>query len=183
MKEHDRKVVFSGRHGSEKKTRTDWLTPQPFFATLNREFRFNLDPAADPVYILSIGMTRITEAENAFKTDWPSRHRAYINPPYTAATCGDWIQLACTWAMRQCGFSVFLLPARTSTAWYYEALVPVAEEIRLIPGRLSFGVPGETTQDSAPFPSLVAVITDWSARTQRGNPKTWLWDWRTECAA
>lgn len=49
---------------------------------------------------------------------------------------------------------VFLLPARTDTAWFHDLVLPHASEIRFIRGRLHFS----GHKNAAPFPSMVVVF-------------------------
>lgn len=50
---------------------------------------------------------------------------------------------------------VMLLPARTDTKWFHDYLYRKEQvELRFLPGRLKLG----GNRNSAPFPSMIAVI-------------------------
>ena len=50
---------------------------------------------------------------------------------------------------------MFLIPARTDTKWFHEIVLPHAQEIRFLRGRLKFG----GMKNSAPFPSMLVIFT------------------------
>jgi site-specific DNA-methyltransferase (adenine-specific) len=50
--------------------------------------------------------------------------------------------------------AVFLLPAYTDVKWFHEIVLPLADEVRFIKGRLKFGV----HNTSAPFASMIVVF-------------------------
>ena len=70
-------------------SKTDqWATPEDFFATLDREFHFDLDPCADetnhktPEYF--------TREQDGLRQDWSGR-RVFCNPPYGRAIAA-WVE-------------------------------------------------------------------------------------------
>jgi len=73
-------------------------------------------------------------------------HRVFCNPPYGRGV-GRWLEKA-----GEADIAVFLLPARTDTAWWHEQAM-VANEIRFLRGRLRFG----GANANAPFPSVVLI--------------------------
>lgn len=81
------------------------------------------------------------------KLSWLGR-RVYCNPPYGPKI---WSFLE---KRLEAELAVFLLPARTDTKWFHEIVLPHAEEIRFIKGRLKFG----DSKNNAPFPSMVLVF-------------------------
>ena len=114
-----------------------WATPEGVYDALNREFRFTFDPC--PLHGKG-GLER------------PFGKRNYINPPY-GPEITKWLAKAIV--ERQKGrLSVFLLPARTDTRWFHELVLPHANEIRFIKGRLKFG----EAKNSAPFPSMIVIF-------------------------
>jgi len=127
----------------------EWPTPQSFFAALDREFNFTLDPCATtenakcPVYF--------TKAVDGLAQDW-GRHTVFCNPPY-GRSMQMWTR-KCYEASRQGALVVLLAHSRTDTRWFHDWVYGKASEIRFVRGRLKFG----QSTTSAPFPSLVAVF-------------------------
>ncbi len=126
----------------------DWPTPRSFFAALDAEFHFTLDPCATRE--TATCDLFFTKAEDGLRQDWGS-HRVFCNPPY-GRTMGDWARKCCE-ASRAGALVVLLAHARTDTRWFQDWVYHKAHEIRFVRGRLRFG----DTSQPAPFPSLVAV--------------------------
>lgn len=115
-----------------------WATPPDLYAKLDAEFGFTLDPCP-------IDWTSETHPDG-LALDW-SGQRVYCNPPYGRGV-GKWLAKA-----REAELAVFLLPARTDTAWWHD-YAQYADEIRFVRGRLKFG----GSKQSAPFPSVILVF-------------------------
>lgn len=128
--------------------RTDWRTPKDLFRSLNDEFGFTCDVASSDQNHLCDSY--FTEQNDAFKYDWDGV--CFCNPPYGRAI-GRWVAKAASESER--GTTVVcLLPARTDTSWFHQYILPVADEIRFICGRLYFD---DGTKGRAPFPSMIVV--------------------------
>ena len=132
-----RRLMFSSLTG-------EWETPEHFFKTLDKEFRFTLDPCGNklnakcPNYFEQGGLEK------------PWFGTVFLNPPY-----GRKIQLWLEKAVRESRRGVTVvapLPSRTDTDWWHRYVMP-ADEIRFVRGRLKFS--GHDT--GAPFPSVVVV--------------------------
>jgi site-specific DNA-methyltransferase (adenine-specific) len=129
------RVVFSSKSD-------DWATPAAVYAELNKEFSFDDDPCP------------LGELPEVGKLDGLAREwglRVFCNPPYSAIP--RFIDKAVRSLENGTKIVCFLLPVRTDTVWFHDALLGKAE-IRFIRGRLKFG--GART--SAPFPSMVAIL-------------------------
>lgn len=135
------------------KSRDDWETPAHVFEALHREFRFDIDGAANganaklPTWLGPGGIE-----EDAFRFlpfSLPFGDTIFVNPPY-----GDlmpWVTLFKQWA--DVGATVVaLLPANTDTRWF-ERLWVFADEIRFVKGRIQF----VGTTSSNPGGSMVVV--------------------------
>jgi len=137
------KALFS----SEKQ---DWGTPKDLFNRLHNRFRFDVDLAADTEnYLLP---QYITAAQDSLSEDWSQYGTTgWLNPPYGRGI-DEWVDKAVRETRK--GFTtVMLIPARTDTAWFYEAQKNAIAVI-FIRGRLKFrGAP-----TSAPFPSCIMVF-------------------------
>ncbi|MGV8925037.1 MAG: phage N-6-adenine-methyltransferase [Ewingella sp.] len=136
------KLTFASTTPAEHKD--SWQTPVEVFTTLDLEFGFYLDAAADHQNALCARY--LTEADDALTTEWESYGAIWCNPPYSAIT--PWVEKAAAQCRVQNQAVVMLLPADTSTAWFSLAL-STADEIRFVTeGRLSFinagtGKPGK----------------------------------------
>jgi site-specific DNA-methyltransferase (adenine-specific) len=125
-------VIFSSKSDN-------WETPLNLYQQLNQEFHFDdFDPC--PINATINGLTI------------PWSKRVFINPPYSKVK----LFLAKAKHELEIGNSeliVFLLAARTCTAWFHDYVYGKAE-IRFLRGRLKFS----NSNVSAPFPSLIAVF-------------------------
>lgn len=126
----------------------EWPTPQDFFAALDAEFHFTLDPCASANNAQC--ERYFTKKQDGLRQHW-GRHRVFCNPPY-GRTMRQWAR-KCFEASGEGALVVLLAHARTDTRWFHDWVYGKATEIRFIKGRLRFG---DGTQ-SAPFPSLVAI--------------------------
>ncbi len=114
-----------------------WATPRAVYEALHAEFSFDFDPC--PLDGEVDGLAPLW-------TRWHGR-RVFCNPPYGPGI-REWLLRG-----REAALAVYLLPARTDTAWFHDLVLPVAAEIRFIRGRLKFG---EATT-GAPFPSMIVI--------------------------
>ena len=131
-------------------SKTDnWATPSAFFAELDREFGFTLDPCASLENHKCAKY--FTKSDNGLLQDWGGE-RVFCNPPYGRAIA-DWVQKCHQEAKKPGTLVVALIPARTDTAYFHEYIYHKAREIRFIRGRLHFNDAGP-----APFPSMLVVF-------------------------
>ena len=125
----------------------EWATPPRFFATLDTEFGFTLDPCATRRNAKCRNFH--TRAENGLLQDWVA-HVVFCNPPY-GRNIGEWAK-KCYLASQAGATVVLLVHSRTDTRFFHDWIYGKAE-LRFVRGRLKFG----DGRQSAPFPSLVAV--------------------------
>lgn len=119
----------------------DWKTPSGVYEPFNAIYHFNFDPC--PL---------------RSKIDFLSPKRAwkgnvFINPPYSK------IRLFLEKGLfelqqKHVKILVYLLPSRSDTKWFHEIILPLAQKIIFIKGRLKFN--GHA--NSAPFPSMVVIF-------------------------
>lgn len=150
-----------------------WHTPPELFRVLNDEFAFDVDAACHEQNALC--PLAITEAENALVTPWCGG-TVYCNPPYTLL--GPFVERAWQQCQAQKATVVLLIPAYTDPGYWWDVIVPYADEIRFLRGRVSFLENGQSRQ-SARFPSVVIVFR-WRKGIAKGSPRMWWWDWKTE---
>jgi len=127
-----------------------WETPQDFFDTLNKEFKFTLDPCATPETAKCKKF--YTKEDDGLSKDW-SRERIFCNPPY-GSEIKHWVK-KCS---ESTSLVVMLIPARTDTRYFHDYIYQKPNvEIRFIKGRLKFGGK-QKGSGSAPFPSMVVIF-------------------------
>ena len=100
-------------------------TPKDLYQQLNREFHFDFDPCPNNPNF------------NGLTVEWGKSN--YVNPPYLNKT--PWIKKAIK-ESRKGKRVVMLLPVDTSTKWFHTLILPNADEIRFIRGRLRFSQHG-----------------------------------------
>lgn len=123
-----------------------WSTPKDVFDTLNAEFHFDLDAAADQQNAMCAEY--LTEQDDALSVPWHGR--VWANPPYGRGI-GQWVAKA--WLESERGATVvMLLPASTDTRWFHE-YAPFGD-VRFLGGRLRFGDGPHT----APFASMILIF-------------------------
>lgn len=162
-----------------------WHTPPALFSALNDEFRFELDVACNASNCLTrLGMT--VEKFDALVTEWNDPRIAiappasvWCNPPYSQMAA--FVERAWEQSQRHRLTVVLLIPAYTDPAYWWDVIVPNADEIRFLKGRVSFLEHG-AKKESARFPSVVVVFR-WRQGISRGFPRVWWWDWKTETRA
>lgn len=125
----------------------DWSTPAAFYADLDREFRFTLDPCP-------LGAEGgLFGSSDGLLLDWTG-HRVFCNPPYGPGIA-DWLKMS-----KDSALAVYLIPARTSNSWFHTHCLRYATEVRFIRGRLKFG----TSRNSAPFASMLVIYDNEKGR-------------------
>ena len=128
----------------------EWATPRQFFADLDAEFHFNLDPCAtDENHKCA---RYFTQAQDGLAQDWAGS-RVFCNPPYGRAIA-DWVRKCWQESRKPDTLVVMLIPARTDTAYFHDYIYKQAREIRFIRGRLHFN----ESKSGAPFPSMVVIF-------------------------
>ena len=121
-----------------------WGTPVDLYESLDKEFKFDYDPCPFPK----------PESFDGLLTDWGKCN--FVNPPYSDV--GRFAR-KCREEQKKGNVSVLLIPARTSTGYFHDWILPFAE-IRFIRGRLKFVGLSEENRDvknPAGFASLVCV--------------------------
>lgn len=117
-----------------------WATPKALYDTLNEEFSFDFDPCP-------LGEA-VQDGSSPMFTSWTGR-RVFCNPPYNRKSYIPFLERA-----PEADLAVFLLPSRTDTKWFHDMVLPNADEIRFVRGRLKFG----GARYAAPFPSMLVIF-------------------------
>lgn len=138
--QNHKSAIFTSAH-------VEWGTPPDLYEALDKEFDFTLDPC-------SPGQTW-----DGRQISWEG-HNVFCNPPY-GRTIGTWLAKG-----READIAVFLLPARTDTAWFHDHALK-ADEIRFFRGRLKFiegHISPRDDRDAAPFPSMLVIYRGLAVR-------------------
>ena len=116
-----------------------WKTPKYVYDYLDREFFFIFDPCpSNPQW-------------NGLKMkNWSAMN--FVNPPYGRKELPKWIKKGIE-EQKKKHYSVFLIPSRTDTKWFYK-MFENASEIRFVVSRIKF----VGAKNSAPFPSMIVVF-------------------------
>lgn len=138
----------------------EWRTPADMLDRVRRVGPIALDPCAHPRGLVRAAVEWTGKAGNkdGLAEPWKADGLVYCNPPF-GRTIVEWAS-KCALAQIEDGADVVaLLPARTDTIWWHDA-VTMCSLICFLKGRLKFlSDDGET--DPAPFPSAVCL---WSAK-------------------
>lgn len=116
-----------GGHESTRMKNDEWLTPPHILKALGS---FDLDPCAPVVRPWNMAAEHFTVRENGLLKTWFGR--VWLNPPFG--------NQAIKWLRRLVahGDGIALLPARTETRMFYEAVWNIADAVLFIKGRPSF---------------------------------------------
>lgn len=117
-----------------------WATPPEVYDALHAEFGFTFDPCP------------LKGDEDGLKRRWSGR--VFCNPPYSKIP--EFIKKA-LWHLHtgDVELAVFLIPARTDTAWFHDYCWGKAE-VRFCRGRIKF----QGARWTAPFPSMIVVFRE-----------------------
>jgi phage N-6-adenine-methyltransferase len=132
----------------------EWLTPADLFAVLHAEFAFDLDASAQAHHAKCAAF--ITPEQDGLVTPWVGRN-IWCNPPYSLIA--EFVYRGWQQCQGQRATVVLLIPAYTDPAYWWDCIVPHADEIRFLKGRVSFrerSLSGK--RESARFPSVIVVF-------------------------
>jgi hypothetical protein len=116
-----------------------YATPKCLYRQLNQEFSFSFDPCP------------LRCSFNGLALPWYGN--IYVNPPYS--NIEPFIRKGITELdLGRAKAVVFLLPVRSDTRYWHELILPGANELRFIKGRLNFN----ESKCPAPFPSVLIVF-------------------------
>ena len=126
----NKKLFFSSNNQNGR-------TPKKIYDELNKEFNFDFDPCPNNPNFDGLLM------------DWKNSN--FVNPPFSNQR--EWIKKAYQESLKN-KICVMLLPVRTDTKIFHDIILPYADQIRFIKGRLKF----EQYKNSAPFPSMIVIF-------------------------
>lgn len=106
----------------------NWKTPDDLYNKLNQEFNFDFDPCP-----LNTG--EITPDKDGLIIDWGQSN--YVNPPYSRELKEAFVKRAIEFKKKG-RLCVCLLPVSTSTKLFHDHILPYADDIRFLKGRVKF---------------------------------------------
>lgn len=105
----------------------NYATPPELYNELNERFNFDFDPCPyNEGEILVDGLT----------IDWGKMN--FVNPPYSGKLKEQFIIKAIE-EMKKGNSSLFLIPVSTSTKVFHNYIIPYADNIEFVKGRIKFG--------------------------------------------
>jgi site-specific DNA-methyltransferase (adenine-specific) len=129
----------------------NWATPKDLYDELNREFNFDFDPCP-----LNIG--EVTPDKDGLLIEWGKSN--FINPPYSKNLKEAFVKRAIE-ESKNGKVCVMLLPVSTSTKLFHKYVLPNANEIRFIEGRVRFegvNTKGVKVDDQAGMHDSMVVV-------------------------
>lgn len=156
----------------------EWQTPSELFKVLDYEFHFDLDAAAtyeNRMVGNHLGPGAGSDLQDALTSPWIGT-TVWCNPPYSKLP--TFVERAYNQSKLQHNTVVLLIPAYTDTRYWWNYIVPHADEVRFLKGRLQF-LEGGKKKQSARFPSCVVVFRDPKTYSNHSDHvHCWWWDWR-----
>jgi len=106
----------------------NWATPKALYDALDKEFSFDFDPCP-------LNEKEILPEHDGLIIKWGNRN--FINPPYSRQLKEEFVKAAVRNKLegRLC---VMLLPVSTSTKLFHDVILPNADDIRFLRGRVKF---------------------------------------------
>ncbi len=130
---------------------TSWVTPNDLWTDIRDVFEIELDPCGHEVETLEGIEHTIREKQNGLLYEWSAN--TFINPPYSAIEL--WVDKTIKESNKNIkNVYVMLLPSRTDRPWFRK-LLGKAVAVCFMSKRIRFS----NAKNNAPFPSLIAVIT------------------------
>ena len=129
----------------------DWGTPNKFYDELKKEFNFDFDPCP---------LQQNLALWDGLEIEWTERN--FINPPYSRILKEKFINKAVE-ESKKGKLCVMLLPVSNSTKIFHEVIMPNANEIRFVRGRLKFkgfNTFGQFVTDKVGMHDSMVVIFD-----------------------
>jgi site-specific DNA-methyltransferase (adenine-specific) len=105
-----------------------WATPRDLYDRLDDEFNFDFDPCP-------LNEGEILPEDDGLLIEWGERN--FINPPYSRKLKEEFVKRAVEFKEKGM-LCVMLLPVSTSTKLFHDVVLPNADDIRFLRGRVKF---------------------------------------------
>lgn len=132
-----------------------WCTPPEFLVLVRDIDDIGLDPCSNVFSIVGAKKAFTLPKHDGLAESWQGEGLVFVNPPYGRAL-KHWVIKAVDEASKGAEI-IMLTPARPDTKWFHEWILPTADALCFVKGRLKFidGLTG-TKKNPATFPSLVS---------------------------
>jgi len=140
----------------------NWATPKYLYDDLNNEFDFDFDPC-------QINTGDILPENDGLIIQWGKRN--FINPPYSRKLKEQFVNRSLYFKGKG-KLCVLLLPVSTSTKLFHEIILPNANDIRFIKGRVKFegvNTKGEFVKNKAGMHDSMIVVFDGTYNNNKRN--------------
>jgi phage N-6-adenine-methyltransferase len=127
-----------------------WETPPSFYAKLNAEFNFTLDPCCEPNTAKC--SKYYTMEDDGLTKDWGGEI-VFCNPPYSNGNIDLWMIKCLRESLKENTIVVALVAVSTSSKWFHEYVLGRCE-IRFVERRIKF----VDAPYTATFSSMVLVF-------------------------
>lgn len=144
----------------------EWRTPKEVLAFVEKWYgKINFDLAATSTNAVAPKCFAFDQGADALRAPWTDTPPVrYCNPPYSKIKAFV-RKVNEEYAKGLTGTTVFLVPARLDTKWFYElATSTFLWDLWFIRGRLKFTSPDGKELTSAPFPSALVILKEWPPR-------------------
>lgn len=131
----------------------NWATPKLLLDKLDDEFNFDFDPCP-------LITEEITPEKDGLLIEWGERN--FINPPYSRKLKESFVNMAVEYKKKG-RLCVMLLPVSTSTKLFHDVILPNADDIRFLRGRVKFegtNTFGERVTNKAGMHDSMIVVFD-----------------------
>lgn len=144
-----------------------WATPQTVIDWLEDRFQIKFDLDAAATNKTAKARRWFTEEDNALNQQWFGH--VFLNPPFGK---GGKLQRLfiekCVEQMNNTKSITVLIPARTDTKLFHEVIMPNAQSVHFVYGRINFIKTGNTVgHANATFPSMIVRFRP--KRTGKGH--------------
>ena len=103
----------------------NWATPKDLYDKLDAEFNFDFDPCP------------LNSSVDGLDEDLSWGKSNFVNPPYSLKLKTDFVKRAVK-EKHKGNTCILLLPVSTSTKLFHEDILPNADDIRFLKGRVKF---------------------------------------------
>ena len=158
MTQEELKTTSRITTGLMSSNKQDWGTPKEFITWIEENFSMKIDLDVCAHSENNKCDAYFTIEDNAFDQDWYCVN-GWMNPPYNNIVGFLEKCIEEVFVMNNAENMWVLIPARTDTKWFHDLVVPWAEHIYFIKGRIHHKTAGNEKQGSSPFPSMLIHFT------------------------
>lgn len=121
----------------------NWITPKDFYQKLDQIYHFDFDPCP------------INPKFDGLQIEWKNSN--FVNPPYSRKLKEQFVKKA-IYEKYLGNSSVLLLPVSTSTKLFHDFILPHADQIIFLKGRLKFNKPDSISKYCGQHDSMLIIL-------------------------